>query len=220
MKTVAIIGGGITGLTAAFRLKQKGIPVTVYEAGPRVGGVIQCLRRDGYLAEFGPNSIMETSPKISTLVRDLDLEAQKIYSDARAETRFILRDGKPMAVPGAPLTFLTSRLFSVKAKSRLMLEPFIRRAPADIEESVAQFVERRLGTEFLDSRSIPSLRGFMRETQRVSRSSRLFRNYSRLSRNTVRFSWVNSLERANERNARRFRNRMRKNSRSMEVCKL
>ncbi|HTV75804.1 MAG TPA: FAD-dependent oxidoreductase, partial [Candidatus Baltobacteraceae bacterium] len=61
MKSVAIIGAGITGLTAAFYLKRKNVPVTVYEAGGRVGGVIQSIRKDGFLAEFGPNTILETS---------------------------------------------------------------------------------------------------------------------------------------------------------------
>jgi protoporphyrinogen oxidase len=80
MKPVAIIGGGITGLTAAFCLKQRGIPVILLEAAGRVGGVVQSVRRDGYLAEFGPNSILETSPVISGLVRDLGLESRRLYS--------------------------------------------------------------------------------------------------------------------------------------------
>jgi len=75
MKSVAIIGAGITGLTAAFYLKRKGVPVTVYEAGGRAGGVIQSSRQDGFLAESGPNTILETSPKISELVSDLDFES-------------------------------------------------------------------------------------------------------------------------------------------------
>jgi oxygen-dependent protoporphyrinogen oxidase len=53
MKSIAIIGAGITGLTAAFYLKRKGIPVTVYEASGRVGGVIQSLRQDGYPPQMG-----------------------------------------------------------------------------------------------------------------------------------------------------------------------
>ena len=68
MRPVAIIGAGITGLTAAFYLKRRGVPVTVYEASDRVGGAIQSLRTEGYLAEFGPNTILETSPKVTQLV--------------------------------------------------------------------------------------------------------------------------------------------------------
>jgi oxygen-dependent protoporphyrinogen oxidase len=58
MSSVAIIGGGITGLTAAFYLQRKGFPVTLYESSDRVGGVIESLREGGYLAEFGPNTIL------------------------------------------------------------------------------------------------------------------------------------------------------------------
>ena len=70
MRTAAIIGAGITGLTAAFYLKRKGVPVTVYEASDRVGGAIRSIRTEGYLAEFGPNTILETSPKVGQLVHD------------------------------------------------------------------------------------------------------------------------------------------------------
>ena len=63
---MAIIGGGITGLTAGFCLKRKGVPVTLYEAGHRVGGVIESIREEGYLAEFGPNTILETSPGLGS----------------------------------------------------------------------------------------------------------------------------------------------------------
>jgi oxygen-dependent protoporphyrinogen oxidase len=150
MKSVAIIGGGITGLTAAFRLNQKNIPVALYEAGSRVGGVIQTLRQDGYLAEFGPNSILETSPKITSLIADLGLEGRRLYSDPRANNRYIVRGGKPVLLPDSPLRFVSSRLFSAGAKLRLLREPFVRRAPEAGEENLAEFVRRRIGPEFLD----------------------------------------------------------------------
>src|SRR5216110_3920059 len=103
VKTVAIIGGGITGLTAAFYLKRKGVPVTVYESSGRVGGVIQSLRKDGYIAEFGPNTILETSPKISQLVRDAGLQSRRLDPDPRAEARYVVRCKRPIAMPGSPL---------------------------------------------------------------------------------------------------------------------
>lgn len=69
MKSVAIIGGGITGLTAAFHLRQRNIPVTLYEASGRAGGVIQSVRQNGYLAECGPNTILEIAHSRSLAVQ-------------------------------------------------------------------------------------------------------------------------------------------------------
>ncbi len=150
MKSVAIIGGGITGLTAAFRLKQAGVSVTLYEGGHRAGGVIQSVRQNGYLAECGPNTILETSPKISALVTDLGLASRRMYSDPAASNRYLVRDGKLVALPDSLPAFLRTPLFSPAAKLRLFAEPFIGRAAPGVEESVEQFVLRRLGREFLD----------------------------------------------------------------------
>src|SRR5258706_16082167 len=107
MRSVAVIGAGITGLTAAFYLKRKGVPVTVYEASDRAGGVIRSLRKDGYLAEFGPNTILATSPKITQLVEDAGLASRKLKPDPKAEARYVVRYRKPMAMPGLPLGFFT-----------------------------------------------------------------------------------------------------------------
>ena len=150
MKSVAIIGAGITGLTAAFYLKRKGVPVTVYEAGGRCGGVIQSIRRDGFLAEFGPNTILETSPKIAQLVRDAGLEARKLATDPKAEARYVVRYGRPIEMPGSPLGFFTTPLFTAKAKLAVLREPFIQPRRDGVEESIAQFVVRRFNQEFLD----------------------------------------------------------------------
>lgn len=158
-RSVAVIGGGITGLVAAYRLARRGLCVTVYEAGARVGGVIESIREKGFLAEFGPNSILETSTKISGLIRDLGLEPRRLYSDPAAENRYLVRGGRPVCLPASPLKFFSTELFSLGAKLRLLREPFIRRGPADVEESVAQFVLRRLGQEWLDYAINPMIAG-------------------------------------------------------------
>jgi oxygen-dependent protoporphyrinogen oxidase len=150
MSPVAIIGAGITGLTAGFYLQRKGIPVTVYDASDRVGGVIQSLRRDGYLAEFGPNTILETSPKIGQLIRDAGLESRRLDPDPKAEARYVVRYRRPIAMPASPLGFFTTELFSARAKLAVLREPFVPARRDGKEESIAEFVVRRLGQEFLD----------------------------------------------------------------------
>ncbi len=160
MNSVAIIGGGITGLTAAHRLQKLGIPMTVYESSSRVGGVIQTREEEGFLAESGPNTILETSAVIGDLVRDLELESERVYSHATAKNRYILRRGVPVAVPDSLVEFLRSGLFSWPAKLRIPAELFVRRAGAEMqEESVAAWVARRLGGEFLDYAVNPMVAG-------------------------------------------------------------
>jgi len=150
MKSVAIIGGGITGLTAAFYLKRRGVPVTVYEASERVGGAIQSLARDGYLAEFGPNTILETSPKIAALVCDAGLAERRRDPDPKAEARYVVRYRRPIEMPGSPLGFFTTKLFTASAKWAVLCEPFRPARRDGVEESIADFVKRRLNQEFLD----------------------------------------------------------------------
>ena len=150
MKSVAIIGAGVTGLTAAFCLKRRGIPVTVYEASGRVGGVIQSIRQDGYLAEFGPNTILETSPKITQLVRDAGLETRRFDPAPEAGASYVVRYRQPIAMPGSLLGFFTTKLFSAKAKLAVLREPFVAPRRDGKEENIAEFVVRRLGQEFLD----------------------------------------------------------------------
>ncbi len=150
MKSVAIIGAGITGLTAAFYLKRRGLTVTVYEASERVGGVIQSIRKDGYLAEFGPNTLLETSPKIAQLVKDAGLQSRRLDPDPKAEARYVVRYQRPIAMPGSPLGFFTTDLFTLKAKFAVVREPFIKPRRDGVEESIGQFVVRRFNQEFLD----------------------------------------------------------------------
>src|SRR5579864_1270015 len=159
MNSIGIVGGGITGLTAAYRLKQLGAKVVLYEASPRVGGRVQSVRSDGYLAEFGPNTLLETSPLITSLISDLGLADRRIFASEKARNRFIVRGGVPLALPLSPPAFLSTPLFSLRAKLRLLREPFIAKAPKEKEESVAEFVRRRLGREFLDYAIDPFVSG-------------------------------------------------------------
>jgi oxygen-dependent protoporphyrinogen oxidase len=150
MRPVAIIGAGITGLTAAFYLKRSGVPVVVYEASDRVGGAIQSIRTEGYLAEFGPNTILETSPKVTQLVIDAGLASRRLDPDPTASARYVVRYKRPIEMPGSPLGFFTTPLFTARAKLAVLREPFVPARRDGKEESVAEFVVRRLGQEFLD----------------------------------------------------------------------
>ena len=145
-----MVGAGIAGLTAAFTLKRRGIPVRVYEATGRVGGVIRSTLRDGYLAEAGPNTILETSPAIARLVEEAGLASRRIDPDPRSETRFVVRGGKPVPVPSGALGMVTTPLLSLRAKLAVLREPFVSPRRDGAEESVARFVTRRLGREFVD----------------------------------------------------------------------
>ena len=157
-KKVAVIGAGITGLTAAFELQQRGIDCTVYEASERIGGCIQTVKEDGFLVECGPNSLLDTHPDLGKLIAQLGLEDNKLAANTSAQNRYIVRDGKPIALPTSPTAFIKSKAFSARAKLRLLREPFIT-SRSDESESLGDFVERRLGQEFLDYAINPFVSG-------------------------------------------------------------
>lgn len=147
---VAVIGGGITGLTAAWHLKKQGRNVVVFEAAPVSGGAIRSHRDEGWLHEAGPNSLLERSKAVASFIDAVGLGARRIYASDAAKNRYVVRGGQLMALPTSPVGFLKTRLFSTRAKIRLLSEPFRTRSSSNCEESVATFVQRRLGREFLD----------------------------------------------------------------------
>ena len=159
MNTVAILGAGVTGLVAAFRLQRLGVPATVYEAAHRPGGVVQTFRRDGYLAEAGPNTLLETSPRIRQLLIDLHLDGEILPSDPDATKRFLVRDGHPSPLPDTLPGWLKTDLFSLTAKLRVLGDLVQPRCAPDHEEDLAEFVVRRLGREFLDRAINPFVAG-------------------------------------------------------------
>jgi oxygen-dependent protoporphyrinogen oxidase len=147
---VAVIGGGITGLSAAWELCQRGVPVVVFEARSQPGGVMASVRDRDWLVETGPNTLFENSPAITAFLKSLGLDTRRLVASPEANTRYVVRNGRPAALPGTPLAFFTSPFLSVRTKLGVLAEPFRRRGPADRDESVAEFVDRRLGREFLD----------------------------------------------------------------------
>ncbi|HYE31703.1 MAG TPA: protoporphyrinogen oxidase [Methylomirabilota bacterium] len=159
MSSVGVVGAGITGLVAALELQERGVEVAVYEASPRPGGVIRSPHHQGFIVESGPNTLLETAPYFSELIRKVGLDGRRLYSAPEASNRYIVRGGQLVPVPASPPGFLKSKLFSSGAKLRLFREPFVRRAPAALEETVAQFVRRRLGQEFLDYAINPMIAG-------------------------------------------------------------
>ena len=158
MAAVAIIGAGIAGLTAAHRLKRKGYRVVVYEASERAGGVIRTERREGYLAELGPNSMAGGGPA-TELIAELGLDGSKVEAQREAKKRYIVRKGKLVALPTSPSQLLTTRLLSNGAKLAIFGEPMVEPGDSPMEESVATFVRRRFNQEVLDYVANPFVGG-------------------------------------------------------------
>jgi oxygen-dependent protoporphyrinogen oxidase len=155
-KKVVVIGAGISGLTTAYLLDKKGFDVTVLEKKSEVGGSIESVNENGFLFDRGPNSALETTPLISQIVEDLKLSGgpdgknELLYASKEANKRYILRNNKLHALPMSPPALIKTELFSTKAKLRLLMEPFVGRSNDGYYQSVAEFVSRRLGKEFLD----------------------------------------------------------------------
>jgi oxygen-dependent protoporphyrinogen oxidase len=156
---VIVIGAGVSGLVTAYRLAEKGYRVRVLEAAQRVGGVIFSGRSDGMLWEMGPNSGMDTTPLINELLDSLGIREQRADTRKIADRRFIVRGGRLIPLPMSGPAFFSTPLFSARTKLGLLREPFIARSSPESEESVAAFVRRRLGPEFLDYAIEPFVAG-------------------------------------------------------------
>lgn len=152
MKRVAIIGGGVTGLTTALNVLEKAdaagetVEVVVLEAGDEPGGNIRTERTDGYTIEKGPNGFLDNAPRTLELVRRIGLEDELQPADETASKRFIYRNGALREVPTGPISFLKSPLLSIGGRLRLFGEPFARSKPEG-DETIYHFAARRIGPE-------------------------------------------------------------------------
>lgn len=157
MKKICIIGGGISGLVSAFLLEKRGFELTLFEKSGHVGGNIQTVEVEGFLIEYAPNSLLK-SPRLVELIRELKLETEVLTANPANKKRYVLRDGKLKSLPMSILKMATSDYFSLKARLRLLKEPFVRTKSQD-GESVAEFFERRLGREIVERAADPFIAG-------------------------------------------------------------
>jgi oxygen-dependent protoporphyrinogen oxidase len=164
--TVAIVGGGVAGLSLAHRLVSAGREVVVLEASEEPGGLLRSERRDGFLCEWGANAFLETEDGAADLCRELGVAVAP--ASPAAKTRYIYRGGKRHAIAGGPPALLRSDLLSLRGKLRLLGELVVGKDP-EPEPTVDAFFRRRLGREAADALVAPFVLGvFAGEADQLS----------------------------------------------------
>lgn len=170
---VVVIGGGISGLSAAHRLielrgeKRLPLEVTLLEAGGRVGGGIQTIRQDGFLLEAGPDNFITTKPWGVALCRRIGLAGRLLQTNESNRRALLVHRGRLHPIPEgflmlAPTRFMplvTSPLFSWRGKLRMAMELFLPARRDNADESLASFVTRRLGREAFERAAQPLVSG-------------------------------------------------------------
>lgn len=143
---ILVIGGGISGLACAWRLRRGGHNVLLLEEKPEAGGNIRTEQHNGFRIECGPHTFMGSADDIFTLAEEVGLSDQIVPTRPSAKKRFIVRRGRIHEVPLGPWSFLTSGLLSPLGKFQLMMEPF-RTQRGKSTDTARQFFDRRFGPE-------------------------------------------------------------------------
>ncbi len=182
MKRVVIVGGGISGLTAAYYLRRarKDLDLTLLEARERLGGVITTLHSDGFVVEGGPDSFIIQKPWALQLCHDLGIEERLVAPDPDNRKVYVLSRGRLEVLPpglmmGAPTrlgSFLRTRLISWPGKLRMAMDLVLPRRSASEDESLGAFIRRRVGREALEKIADPILGGIhVSDADRLSLTS-------------------------------------------------
>ena len=172
--TTVVVGGGISGLVAAFDLSRAGRDVVCVEPSPRPGGLIRSEQREGFLCEWGPEAILDGAPETRALIEELALGPEVVRVQAEARKRLIYVRGRLRPLPRDPFSLVSSDLLTAAGKWRLLREPWVRPRPANDtdDESVLAFGERRLGPEAARNLVAPATIGvFAGDAARLSLKS-------------------------------------------------
>ncbi|XP_071710133.1 protoporphyrinogen oxidase, mitochondrial [Rutidosis leptorrhynchoides] len=150
-KRVAVIGAGVSGLAAAYKLKVHGLNVTVYEADERAGGKLRSISQDGLIWDEGANTMTESEADVSRLLDDLGLR-DKQQAPISQHKRYIVRNGTPVLIPSNPIALIRSNFLSTQSKLQILLEPFFwkKNDSSDTQESVGGFFQRHFGKEVVE----------------------------------------------------------------------
>ncbi|HEX3730554.1 MAG TPA: protoporphyrinogen oxidase [Opitutaceae bacterium] len=149
-RKIAVLGGGIAGLSAAFRLARMGHSVRLFEQSNRLGGAIRTEAEDGWLIEAGPNSMQESSPLIPVVIKGLGLTRERLDAAPTARRRYLVRRNRLVAMPSSPSALLLSGLFSPLGKLGLLRDLTRRPRPESADRSIAQLVREHCGREASD----------------------------------------------------------------------
>ena len=182
---IIVIGGGITGLSAAWYLQtlsDQQIEITLIEADQALGGKMITRRitseSGDFIIDAGPESFVTRKPEAWQLALELGLEDEVINPGSETRNMYVLDAGVPKKIPLSPPAFITSDLLSLGGKLRMMIEPIIPARTDDGDESLADFVTRRLGQEALEKMIGPVLAGIYNtnpETQSIMTTSPVMR---------------------------------------------
>src|SRR5690554_990673 len=157
---IAILGGGISGLAAAYQLQKEGVDFVLLEADKKLGGKIQSISKDGFHFELGPNTVLLNNPEIMKMIEDLGLNEEIISPDPiSVKNRFVLKNGQIEAFPSSLPKAIKSRLFGWNTLLSIIKEPFKKSAAGNSDESLADFTRRRLGSQILNDFIAPFVTG-------------------------------------------------------------
>ncbi|PRQ54205.1 putative protoporphyrinogen oxidase [Rosa chinensis] len=153
VKRVAVVGAGVSGLAAAYKLKSHGFDVTVLEAEGRAGGKLRSVSCNGLVWDEGANTMTESEAEVQTLLDNLGLREKQQFPISQNK-RYVARNGSPVLLPTNPIELIKSNFLSTKSKFQILLEPYLwkkKRVSDDhTRETVGGFFQRHFGKEVVD----------------------------------------------------------------------